>query len=234
MIKKEENFEEGTELALHTIPAFVKTETSPPGSPNAPAALINTLAQRVKVEPRSPDNTSILGKRQNDEPDATTRKHSRGNDGQRVPSASRGTNRTDVPWSGVPLTTTTYRSMNFGLMNEIWWMDPSIKADPDSVYRGWMFEVKIPKEKAWLLLGKDIHDVFRLLGRRWYPIRLHTEELDAFLHVGLWVLQSQTQGHVADVVRQKLPTLLRLLKRWSAQAQGNGKAESLKDFLANH
>lgn len=234
MIKKKEIAEEDTKLSLYSVPTFVKTETSPPGTPNVPAAPTNPLAQRVKVEPQSSDNTSILGKRKDDEPDATTRKHARGNDGQRVPPASRDTNRTDVQWSGVPLAPTAYRGMNLGLMNEIWWMDPTVKIDSDSGHRGWMFEVKIPKEKAWLLLGKDINDVFRLLRRQWYPIRLHTYELDAFLHIGLWILESQTRGHIADVVRQRLPMLLEILKRWSVQAQGSGKADSLKNFLAGY
>lgn len=231
IVKKEQSPEEEAKLALHAVPPFVKTETSPPGTPNAPAALPNPRAQRVKSEPQSPDNPFTLGKRKNDEPDDTSRKYGRGNDGQRVPPGSHDASRTHEVW-GAPLTAKDGQLMNSGLMKDIWFTRISERHMPD--YGAEVFEVRVPKEKAWPLLGKDIGMVFRLMSGEWRPIRLHTYESGTFLYVGLWVRTSQTQGHKAEVIRHTLPELYRLLRRWSLQAQGSGEAESLADFLADY
>lgn len=81
MIKKKESTEEDVKMTLRTVPAFVKTETSPPGIPSAPAAHTNHRAQQVKKEPASPVSTPVLGKRKNDEPKATAPKFGRANNG---------------------------------------------------------------------------------------------------------------------------------------------------------
>lgn len=231
MIKKETSSEEDTQLALHTIPAFVKTETSPLGTANAWRGPTNPPAQRVKAEPQSPDSTSILGKRKNDEPEATERKYGRGNDGQRVPPGPRDTNRTQEQW-GAPLSAKDHQLMNIGLMTDIWTNRISPRHMSD--YGGGLFEVRIPSEKAWTLLGKDIRRVFKLISSEWRPIRLHTRESGAFMCVGLWIKTGQTQGQKAEVMRHTMPELYRLLRRWSLQAQGDGQAESLADFLTDY
>lgn len=231
MDKLDNNLEEEPNMALHTVPAFVKTKTSPPGTRDAPAEPTNPLAQRVKAEPQYPDNTSILGKRKNDEPEATAPKYGRGNDGQRVTPGSRNTNRTYEPW-GAPLSAKDHQLMNIGLMTNIWTNRISPRHMSD--YGGGLFEVRIPSGKAWTLLGKDIRRAFRLISSEWRPIRLHTRESGAFMCVGLWVKTGQTQGQKAEVMRHTLPELYRLLRRWSLQAQGSGQAESLADFLTDY
>lgn len=229
-VKKEERPEEDTELALHTIPVVVKTETSPPGIPDPPAAPNDPLAQQVKADAQSPDIPSTLGKRKNDEPENTASKLGRGNDGQKVSPGSQDTDRPHEQW-GAPLTAKDRQDMNLGLMTGIWTTRISERHMPCD--GGMIFEVKIPKEKAWALLGRDIRRVFRLLSSEWRPIQLNTHESGDFLRVGLWIRESQTHGNKAEVVRHTMPELFRLLRRWSLQAQGSGKAESLADFLAD-
>ncbi|KAG6358216.1 hypothetical protein INS49_014100 [Diaporthe citri] len=231
MIKKESSPEEGVKLALHTIPAFVKTETSPPGTPNAPAVPsdpLALLAQRLKAELQSSENNSILGKRKNDEPDTTSRKKGRGNDEQRVPPASRDTNRTYKQW-GATLTAEDEQLMDVSLMNNIWYSNVSKRLRRG--HGSYCFRVKIPKEKGWSLLGQDIARVFGFIRTDWRPIRLYTYESDRFLHVGLMVRKCQTKEKNVDVVRDKLPELFRILRRWSVQAQRSEKADGLADFL---
>lgn len=230
-IIKEESTEEDAKLALRTVPAFVKTEASPTGIPSASAAHPNHRAQQVKGEPVSPVNTTVLGKRKNDEPEATASKFGRGNNGQRVPPGSRDTNRTREQW-GAPLSAKDHQVMNIGLMTDIWTNRISPRHMSD--YGGGLFEVRFPSDKAWALLGKDIRSVFKLISSEWRPIRLHTRASGAFMCVGLWVRTGQTQGQKAEVMRHTLPELYRLLRRWSLQAQGSGQAESLADFLTDY
>lgn len=231
MIEKVGSSEEGAELALHTIPPFVKMKTSPPGTPNAPAAPIDLLAQLVKAEPQPPENTSILGKRKNDESGVTTCKKRRGNDGQRVPPGSHDTMRTHDQW-GASLTAKDEQLMDVVLMNKIWYTRIS---DRLRNYHGSeCFTVKIPKEKAWSLVGQDIGRVFSFIGSDWRPIRLYTHESDRFLHVGLLVRKGQKKKKKLSVIHDKLPKLFRLLLWWSRMVRDMEKADCLADFLAQH
>lgn len=231
---KEKSPDEGVKLALQSTPVFVKTETSPPGTPNAPdvpADPLALLAQRLKAELQSPENTSILCKRKNDEPEATTCKQGRGNDGQRAPPGSRDTNRTHKQW-GAPLAAKDEKLMDVSLMNDIWYSRVSKRLRRD--HGPECFRVKIPKEEAWSLLGQDIARVFGFMRTDWRPIRLYTYESDRFLHVGLLVKKSQAKRKKKNVIRYKLPELFRILHRWSVQAQSSGKADGLADFLDLH
>lgn len=151
-----------------------------------------------------------------------------------MPPVPLETSRTHEQW-GAPLTLQDHRLLNLGLMIDIW--GSRISPRHISAYRGGeIFEVRIPSDKAWKLLGKDISRVFRLVSSEWRPIRLHTRELGAFTCVGLWIRMSQTQGQKAEVMWNTLPELYRLLWRWSlqVQVQGSGEAESLADFLADY
>lgn len=230
MIKKEKGPEEDSQQVLHTVPALIKTEAPPPGTPNAPAAPTNPLAQRAKGESLSQDNTSILGKRKNDEPDDTTRKQGRGNDGQRAPPASRDTNRTHEQW-GAPLTTADFERINHDLMRQIWTLGVTEYFRPD--YGPKIFEVRIPKDKSWLLLGKNIDRVFALMSSAWRPVRLHTYESGDFLYVGLWFRKSQMKRKDRDLVWDRIKRLYDILRLWSRRAQDSGEEMSLADLLAH-
>ncbi|KAK7698621.1 hypothetical protein SLS64_012360 [Diaporthe eres] len=235
MIKKERSPEKGVKLALHTMPAFVRTEASPPKTqnlPDVPASPLLQLAQLAKAEPPSPENTSILGKRKNDEPDATARKQGRGNDGKRTPPGSPDTNRTSKQCGATPLAAKDEQLMDVDLMDEIW--SSRVSKYLRRNHGPGFFRVKIPMEKAWSLLGQDIARVFGFLRTDWRPIRLYTYGSDDFLHVGLLVRKNQTKGKKMDVVREKLPELFSILKQWSVQAQRSGKADCLADVLALH
>ncbi|KAI7778867.1 hypothetical protein LA080_001558 [Diaporthe eres] len=214
MTKKEKSPEEGFKLALHTMPAFVSTETSPPRTQNVPAVPASPLAQL------------------NDETDATARKQGRGDDGQRMPPGSRDTNRTSKQCGAAPLAAKNEQLMDVDLMDEIW--SSRFSKYLRRNHGPGCFRVKIPMEKAWSLLGQDIARVFGFLRTDWRPIRLYTYGSDHFLHVGLLVRKNQTKGKNKDVVREKLPELFSILKQWSVQAQGSGKADCLADVLALH
>lgn len=123
--------------------------------------------------------------------------------------------------------------MKTNLMNVIWntQISENLKAD----HGAGVFEVRIPKSDAWLLLGRDISEVF-LLMRGWRPIRLHTFDSGPFLHVGLWFRKDQTQGQNGRDIYYAMADLFSVLVQWSIQAftAGKAKAVSLADFLADH
>lgn len=122
--------------------------------------------------------------------------------------------------------------MNTDLMKEIWnnRIDQRFKSDRGAG----MFEVRILKEKAWLLLGKDIGTVFSLIRRNnLKPVRLYTSDSGNFLHVGLWLSTSQTQGSDSNLMSRIIVKLYHILRRWSLQAQESGRARSLAQYLAD-
>lgn len=187
-----------------------------------------TTVQRVKAKQLSDNDTSTLGKRKNHLSEASAQKRLRGSDGQEMSSGSSTTNATQVQWSGVLLTASERQLMNDGLMNAIWnhRVSERLKSDPDAG----VFEVRILKDSAWLLLGKDIEMVFALIGL-WGPIRLHTFESGSYLHVGLWIRKDETQGLKGKVIHYRLVEMFRLLRQWSLQAQVSEKPQCLADFL---
>ena len=166
-----------------------------------------------------------------DGPEITASKLRRRNNGQRIPSGFSAKIPTHVEWSGLPLTDYQVKLMNAGLMEAIW--EARIYNGDNIYHDAGVFAVKIPKDKAWLLLGKDILRVFGLIGKRWHPLRLHTCDLGHSLQVGLWVEQSKSQGQMEQDVCCKSEELYHLLRHWAFQAQCGGNS-SLASLLAGY
>jgi hypothetical protein len=169
--------------------------------------------------------------RKTDGPQITASKLRCGNNGQRIPSGFSANIPTHVEWSGLPLTDYQVKLMNAGLMEAIW--EARIYNGDNIYHDAGVFAVKIPKDKAWLLLGKDIISVFGLIRKRWHPLRLHTCDLGHSLQVGLWVKQSKSQGEMEEKVRYKSEELYNLLRLWSFQVQGSG-TQSLANCLQGY
>lgn len=195
----------------------------------APAAPRNPPTQQG--EQSNPVGSSNLGKRKQDEPETAPRKYGRGEDGQRVPPRSPSPEATHVQWSGVFLTKDEANLMNTNVMNVIW--NTRVSGELKSDRGAGVFEVRILKDEAWLLLGRDITTVFRLM-RQWSPIRLYTYDWGPCLHVGLWIKKSQTQGQRGRDMYYTMPDLYRVLWQWSFQTLGNREAVSLAEFLAEY
>lgn len=97
-----------------------------------------------------------------------------------------------------------------------------------------MFEVMILKDKAWLLLGKDIGKVITLIRRNnLKPVRLYTSDPGRFLHVGLWLRTGETQGITSKPATRRMVELYNILRGWSLQAHGSERAKSLAKFLVD-
>lgn len=227
-INKKQSPEEEPNPTLRPNPARQDSSALKLAVPNASTASgPGMMTTPVKAKPQSPNRTSALGKRKNDEPESTTRKCRREDEGHRLPP------KPPTPqWPGIPLTSEEAQSMNTDLMNEVWntSIDERLKSDRGAG----MFEVRILKDKAWLLLGKDIEKVFNLM--RWNklrPVRLYTSDSGKFLHVGLWLRTSQTQGPNVAPTSRLIVKLYNILRRWSLQAQGSGRAKSLAKSLAD-
>lgn len=154
-----------------TAPASANTTGSPSKAAGCPPAPSNQIVQAVKATPPCTGDSSALGKRKNDEPEAGARKYGRGDDGQRMPPRSPSPDDTDEPWGGVYLTDEETKLMNTDIMNVIW--DTQVIGQLKTGHFAGVFQVGIPREKAWKLLGKDITTVFRLM-RNWPPVRLYT------------------------------------------------------------
>ncbi|KAJ0116725.1 hypothetical protein J7T55_009875 [Diaporthe amygdali] len=215
---------------MHVVSDHIKASTSRPVVPNPMAAIhvSRALEQWMKGVQLSDNDTSTLGTRKNDEPEATARKHGRRDDGQKMPLSSSITNSKPVQWTGVPLTAAEQHLMNTDLMNVIWNTKISERLKPD--HGPGIFEVRILKDAAWSLLGKDINRVFALIALRG-PIRLHTFQSGRFLHIGLWIKRGQTEGEMGKVIHYSMVEMFRLLRQWSLQAQDSEKAQCLADFL---
>lgn len=211
------------------VPASGKTATPTSETSTAPAVPSNPPTQQG--EQSNPVHSSSLGKRKHDESETPPRKYGRGDDGQRVPPRSPSPEATHVQWSGVFLTEYEASIMNTNLMNVIW--NTRVGGEPKSVLGAGVFQVRIPKDEAWLLLGRDITTVFRLM-RQWYPIRLYTYDWGPCLQVGLWIKESQTQGQRGRDMYYTMPDLYRVLWQWSVQTLGNREAVSLAKFLENY
>lgn len=146
-----------------------------------------------------------------------------------MPAGSPQPEAANVEWSGIYLTDEEAKLMNTNLMNVIW--NIRVGGELKSDHGAGVFQVRILKEKAWVLLGRDITTVFRLMTQ-WRPVRLYTYDWGPCLHVGLWVKKSQTQGQKGRDMHYAMVDLFRTLWQWSLQALDNGEAESLADFLA--
>lgn len=227
-IKKKQSPEEEPNATLRPKPARQDSSALKLAVPNASTASgPSMMTTRVKAKPQSPNHTSALAKRKNDEAESITRKYRRGDEGHRLPP------KPPTPqWSGIPLNSEDAQEMNSDLMKEIWnnSIDQRFKSDRGAG----MFEVRILKEKAWLLLGKDIGIVFSLIRRNnLKPVRLYTSDSGNFLHVGLWLSTSQTQGSDSRPTSRIIVKLYHILRRWSLQAQESGTARSLAQYLAD-
>ncbi|KAK2609527.1 hypothetical protein N8I77_003023 [Diaporthe amygdali] len=212
-----------TDLAACTAELFVQrfVETMFYG-------VCNLLEKLMKNMQLSDNDTSTLGTRKNDEPEGIARRHGSRDDGQKMPLSSSITNSKLVQWTGVPLTAAEQQLMNTDLMNVIWNTKISERLKPD--HGPGIFEVRILRDAAWSLLGKDINRVFALIALRG-PIRLHTFQSGRFLHISLWIRRSQTEGEMGKVIHYSLVEMFRLLRQWSLQAQDSEKAQCLADFL---
>lgn len=94
--------------------------------------------------------------------------------------------------------------------------------------------MRILKDQAWLLLGKDIGKVINLIRRNnLKPARLYTSDSGKFLHVGLWLRTGETQGTTSRPATRRMVELYNILRGWSLQAQGSERAKSLAKFLAD-
>lgn len=215
--KKEESPDERPKLPL--APELLHEEPT-----TLRSAIFNTLDAESAY-------ASKEKKRKNGEPETPEPKRKRGKYGKKIPSGSSTQLPTHVQWSGIPLTAIQVQLMNAGLMEEIW---ETRIYDGDNIYHdSGVFAVKIPKDTAWLVLGKNIGAALRYIHMRWYPVRLHTCDLGHSLQVGLWVMQTESQGEMEEMVRYKLEELYNLLRHWSCQAQGTG-TQSLANYLASY
>lgn len=194
------------------------------------AAILHTLRPEI----RSPSTNPTHRQRKNSEPEATIPQDQRGNDGSEgVPAESSTQLPAHMDWPGAPLTAGQFKLMNAGLMETIW---ETRIYDGDNIYHdAGPFAVKIPKDKAWLLLGEDFNLVRTAILNRWWPLRLYTCDLGHYLQVGLWIpkLQFQERPEAQKMVRYKIDELYNILRHWSFQAQGRGM-QSLIACLAGY
>lgn len=141
----------------------------------------------------------------------------------------------DGRWAGVPLAEREFRLMNAGLMEAIW--EARIYSGDNTYHDAGVFAVKIPKEKAWVVLGHNFHVVKKWVRHRWYPLQLYTCDLGHALQVGLWVTKSESRGQKEDTVRYKSEELYNLLRHWSFQVCGTSYqqlANYLKSYLEKY